>query len=243
MLITIVIIANFVVGILLGLTSIAGFLLPMLYVSLSYSVQESLALSFTAFCISGILGSYNYYKKGQLRIRYGIQLGLASAVGAVIGVYLNSFIDDSIVKILLYSVVLFSGISILFRKDKEHTVSKTPSLWITLLLGFTTAIVCALSGAGGPILVMPLLVVFGFKIREAIALALFDSIFIAIPSSIGYFMQCNIQDIWVVLIAASIAHGIGVYFGSRHSEHVPQALIKKVVAVSSICIAIWKLFG
>ena len=44
------------------------------------------------------------------------------------------------------------------------------------------------SSAGGPILVMPILVVLGFRIREVIAIALFDSIFIAIPSSVGYLL-------------------------------------------------------
>ena len=238
-----VIIANFVVGMLIGLTSIAGFLLPLLYVSLAFSVQEALALSFVSFCISGILGSYNYYRKGQLDLGYGIKLGCASAIGAIIGVYLNTFIKDDIIKILLYSVVLFSGISILFRKDKENVTDCKPPLVITLLLGFFTAIVCALSGAGGPILVMPILVVLGFRIREAIAIALFDSIFIAIPSSVGYLMQCQVEPILLVLICATLAHGFGVYFGSLYSEKVPQALIKKVVAITSICIALWKLFG
>ena len=114
----IIIIVNFIVGGLVGLTGVAGFLLPMLYVSLGYNVREALALSFFAFLVCGIIGSINYYKHKQLDISFGTKLGISSFIGAVLGVYLNSMIDDSAVKILLYMVVLLSGISILLRKDK-----------------------------------------------------------------------------------------------------------------------------
>ena len=155
----IIIIVNIIVGCLVGLTGVAGFLLPMLYVSLNYNVKEALALSFFAFLVCGVIGSINYYKHKQLDISFGIKLGISSLFGACLGVYLNSMIDESIVKILLYMVVLLSGISILLRKDRESLNNKTPNIFITILIGFVTAIVCALSGAGGPILVMPLLVV------------------------------------------------------------------------------------
>lgn len=239
----IIIIANIIVGGLVGLTGIAGFLLPMLYVSLGYQVREALALSFFAFLISGIIGSINYYKHKQLNISFGIKLGFSSFFGAILGVYLNSIIDDSVIKILLYLVVLLSGISILFRKDKESSENKTPNTLIVILMGIITASICALSGAGGPILVMPLLVVLGVKIKEAIAVALFDSIFIAIPSVVGYISGCYSESLLIVLLISSSAHGIGVFLGSKYSVKVNHLIIKRSVAIISIIVALYKLFS
>ena len=49
--------ANLVVGALVGLCGVAGFLLPMFYTTgLGMSVTEGLALSFAAFIVSGALG-------------------------------------------------------------------------------------------------------------------------------------------------------------------------------------------
>lgn len=239
----IIIIANIIVGGLVGLTGIAGFLLPMLYVSLGYQVREALALSFFAFLVSGVIGSINYYKHKQLNISFGIKLGISSFIGAILGVYLNSIIDDSVIKILLYLVVLLSGISILFRKDKESIENKTPNTLIVILMGVITASICALSGAGGPILVMPLLVVLGVKIKEAIAVALFDSIFIAIPSVIGYISGCYSESLLIVLMISSFAHGIGVFLGSKYSVKVNHLIIKRSVAIISIIVALYKLFS
>lgn len=234
---------NLVVGGLIGLTGIAGFLLPMLYVFLGYRVQEALSLSFVAFMISGILGSITYYKRGQLKLSIGNRLGFFSLIGATIGVYLNSYLSDELIKILLYLVVLFSGLSILFRKDHESKDKSYPDLKTCFWLGIITACVCALSGAGGPILVMPLLVLMHVSIRESVALALYDSIFIAIPSIIGYFLQCDVFSLVPVLFISAIAHGIGVVFGSVNAQKVDAKIIKKIVAVGSIFIALYKLFS
>lgn len=238
----IIIIVNFIVGGLVGLTGVAGFLLPMLYVSLNYNVREALALSFFAFLVCGIIGSINYYKHGQLNIKFGTKLGISGFLGAIFGVYLNSMIDDSIVKILLYMVVLLSGISILLRKDKKNLKNKTPNSAVVIIIGITTAAVCALSGAGGPILVMPLLVVLGIGVRQAIAIALFDSVFIAVPSVIGYLNGNCSKTLLFTLAVSSFFHGIGVFLGSKYSVKVNQVIIKRSVAVISIFVALYKLF-
>ena len=43
-------------------------------------------------------------------------------------------------------------------------------LWFWLAFGAVTGLICALSGAGGPILVMPLLVVFGVPVKTAVGI-------------------------------------------------------------------------
>ena len=80
------ILLNFVVGGCIGLTGIAGFLLPMFYAGfLDMPSSASLALSFAAFLISGILGSVNYYKSGNLDLKTAGVLSAGSFVGALAG--------------------------------------------------------------------------------------------------------------------------------------------------------------
>lgn len=246
----IVIASNLVVGALVGLCGVAGFLLPLVYTGpLGMEVTEGLALSFAAFILSGALGSANYKKAGSLDIPFGIRLSAGSLAGALLGVKLNLVIPESAVKILLYLVVLLSGISILLRKEKAgagsdakpdgYQISK--HLPATLALGFVTGMICSMSGAGGPVLVMPLLAVLGINIRTAVGVALFNSIFIGIPACIGYMMQCSLSKIFPVMAAALLFHGIGVTFGSKNAVRINQVLLKKGIGVFSILIALWKL--
>ena len=170
--------ANMAVGGCIGICGIAGFLLPMLYTGgLGFDVTYALALSFLAFLVSGIIGSFNYYKAGNLDVKMSLKLGIGSLIGAIAGVFLQSMIEKSTAKTILYLVVLFSGASILVRmwneKRKAASAASNESpdssepvrsksiadhMGFLIFLGITTGAICSLSGAGGPVLVMPLLV-------------------------------------------------------------------------------------
>lgn len=151
-------------------------------------------ISFAAFLISGILGSVNYYKSGNLDLKTAGVLSAGSFVGALAGVKINLLIPADTMKIILYLIVLLSGISILLRKDKPGNTEKkaVQSVPFYLVLGAVTGAVCAVSGAGGPVLL--------------------------------------------------VAHGIGVFAGSKNATKSNQTLLKRIVAVASIAIACIKLF-
>lgn len=246
--------ANMAVGGCIGICGIAGFLLPMLYTgALGFDVTYALALSFLAFLVSGIIGSRNYYKAGNLDVKMSVKLGLGSLIGAVGGVFLQSMIEKSTAKTILYLVVLFSGASILVRmwnekksqgkKEPAETKEKvlTDNVVFLVLLGIVTGAICSLSGAGGPVLVMPLLVACGVSARIAVGVALFDSVFIAVPACVGYLSRIDWMSILGLLALIIITHGIGVWLGSRFAGKVPVKGLKIFVAVFSVCIAIYML--
>lgn len=238
---------NLLVGLCIGFTGIAGFLLPMFYTGfLGMPASQALALSFAAFLISGVLGSVNYYKSKNLELRAACILSAGSFAGALVGVKINLLIPEDIIKIILYVVVLLSGISILLRKDKKKASEdkkRNGQIMLYLILGLVTGAVCAASGAGGPVLVMPLLTLLGFPAHTAIGISLFDSIFIALPAIAGYFYNADFgQNMWPVIALILIVHGVGVFAGSKNASRINQVLLKRIVAVGSIAIACLKLF-
>lgn len=251
----IIAIANLLIGAFIGISGVAGFLLPMLYTGLlAYSIPKALALSFLAFIISGALGSWNYHRQGNLDVRFSLVLSAGSLVGAIGGVFIQSFIAPSQAKLLLYAVVFLSGLSILLRKEgkagsgsdaapktaKRSLLDSTP---FTVIFGLVTGAVCSLSGAGGPVLVMPLLVSFGMNIRTAIGVSLLNSVFIGIPACIGYFAQSPIAEMPALIAVSAIAHGIGVILGSRQAHRVKQRPLKLCIAVFSVLLSAYMIFS
>lgn len=249
--IALILLLNLAVGVCIGLTGIAGFLLPMFYTGfLGMPAAEALALSFSAFLISGILGSVTYYKEGNLEIRPAVVLSAGSLLGALAGVRVNLLIPEDVMQIILYVVVLVSGISILLRSSGKEGKQGNPAalsrgrLVFYFLLGIVTGAVCAASGAGGPVLVMPLLTLLGFPAHTAVGMSLFDSIFIAMPAAAGYLWHgAEEQEMFLLLIPVLIAHGIGVAVGSKNAKKIDQTALKRIVAVGSIAIALVKLLG
>ena len=231
-----ILLLNLLVGACIGLTGIAGFLLPMFYTGfLGMPAGESLALSFSAFLISGVLGSVTYYRQGNLDLKPAVILSAGSLPGALAGVWVNLLIPEDVMQMILYIVVLVSGIS------RQMTVAGTKAV-LFFLLGVATGAVCAASGAGGPVLVMPLLTLIGFPAHTAVGISLFNSVFIALPAAGGYLWSgAENTEMFLLLIPVLIAHGIGVAFGSRNAEKIDPAMLKRIVAAASIAIALIKL--
>ena len=150
-----VVLVNIVVGLLVGWSGIAGFLLPMFYTGyLRYLVPEALALSFAAFGISGVIGAISYYQTKDLPLKPAVVLSIGSFVGAILGVWLNYLIPTSTAKLILFAVVFISGVSILVRErhsrkvtDFEVVENKAINSWRLVIIGFLTGTICALSGA------------------------------------------------------------------------------------------------
>ena len=145
---------------------------------------------------------------------------------------------------IFYSLIMgvLAGPEVLkiFNRKEVKAAAELPA-GICVAFGLVTGALCALSGAGGPILVMPLLVVFGVPVKTAVGVALFNSIFIAIPSCIGYSLQCDPAEMAVLLAVSMISHGIGVWAGSRNTSFLKPKALKKGVAVFSVLLAVFKL--
>lgn len=88
---------------------------------------------------------------------------------------------------------------------------------------------------------LPILILLGINVHNAIGISLFNSIFIGIPSAIGYMLNSNVSIIAEFLPIALFGHGIGVFIGSKNTQRINQDILKKVVGVFSIIIALYKL--
>ena len=236
----------FGVGLSIGICGVAGFLLPIFFLgSCGFTAPESLFLSFGCFLISGVLGAWKYKQMGELTVGAALPLGLSSLTGSLLGALLGQSFVSAHVKTVLYIVVLLSGIMIFVQEAlgrKRTAGEKTLGIGVLIPLGFVTAIICALSGAGGPVLVMPLLVVLGMSVRSAVGTALFDSVFIALPALFVYGRQGLTGSLLLPMTAAFLAHAGGILLGSQLAERVPQLPLKWGIALFSILFSLWMLF-
>ena len=242
------VLANAIVGFIVGACGISGFLLPMFYAALTdFEVGEYLAISYWAFILSGLLAMVGC-KEGISREKKTLGwLCVASAIGAVFGVKLNSFISPQNVKLILYVVVLLAGISIIImgRKNKKAKEEKRSQLLdsrlIMFLFGLVTATVCAIGGSGGPILVMPLLAAMGMEVHAAMAVGLLDSLFVSVPAFVGYINGVDLKSLTAYMIAIAISYGGCTLLGRFFSSRVPSAPLKKAVGIFSVIISIYML--
>lgn len=225
----IILLSNLFVGVLLGISSIGGFLLPLIFVGfLDLPLRDSLALSFLSFAVAGLIGAYYYWKSGNMDVKLAMYLSIGSIPGALIGVKLNVLIPDHTAKLLLYLFIFVSGVALFLKSKKgnrnESSKAQKSKLLENkasiLMIGLISAAICSLTGAGGPILLVPLLSNLGISIRVAVGVCLLNSVVIAIPSVFGYFQYSNMENFSLLLVASVAGQIIGTLTGSFFSNKV-----------------------
>ncbi|WP_077622470.1 sulfite exporter TauE/SafE family protein [Sediminibacillus massiliensis] len=242
-LVAFILFSNFFVGILLGISSIGGFLLPLIFVGfLQLPLRDSLALSFFSFAVAGLIGAYYYWKAGNMDVKLATYLSIGSIPGALIGVKLNVLIPDDTAKLLLYLFVLLSGISLLVKNKNSNNngpngITKSrilDSKASILIIGLISAAICSLTGAGGPILLVPLLSNLGISIRVAVGVCLLNSVVIAIPSVFGYFQYTDMDNFAILLAASILGQIIGTMIGSFLSNKVKLNHLSVSIALLTV---------
>lgn len=235
-LLSILIVANLLVGTSIGVSGIGGFFLPVVYTTLlGMNIRDALLFSFSAFLVSGLIGAFRYGKLGYIRKSLALRLVAGCLIGAVIGVRINFLLPADYVKGLLYFVVLASGISLLIKQqEKERVNPYLENPIFVFALGLITGLLCSMSGAGGALILVPVLVALGEKTRYAVGMGILASVFISIPSSIGYFAQSRMEGGLILLLIALVFHGLGVYLGSKFAQAINQNILRQAIAFLSI---------
>ena len=240
---------NIVVGAFIGMTGVAGFLLPIFYMNVcQFTNVQSLFLSFITFIISGCMGSWYYYKTEQIDLAVVKKLGIGNIAGAIIGALSLSYLSAQYAKTLLYVIVLLSGIWMLTSRNNKQSSDKQTSRLVgnSVFLcsaGAVIAFISTISGAGGPVLSIPCFSALGMNPKKAVGIGLCSSIFISFTATVIYFFKVDIFGIIGILLLASVSHGIGLLIGTRIAGKLNTVFLKKIIIFGSIGISLFMLHG
>jgi len=117
----------------------------------------------------------------------------------------------------------------------RETTSKSLPL---LLLGLLVGVVTGLLGAGGGFLIIPSLVLF---LRLPMKIAVGTSLLIiGINSFLGFlFSFKQFEYDWTILIIFTVLAICGIFIGSKLSERIPGAALKKGFGWFVLAMAVW----
>jgi uncharacterized membrane protein YfcA len=174
-----------------------------------------------------------------LKIENGITLPvcLGPLVFAFPGARLNAGSPAPVLNILLACIIIFAGAYALFPA-KERTSVRQPGdrKQLVLLLGIGSGVGFAsgLTGVGGPVLSVPVMVIAGFHPLTSIAASQVIQIAAASSGSFGNALSGNIHfDLawWVTLVELA-----GAALGAHLAHSMPTRILKKIVSL--VCIVV-----
>jgi len=226
------------VGVLVGGVGIGGILLvPILTFILSIDVHVAVAAAMFSYIFSGIVGTVIYAQKRSIKWKMAFWLFVSAAPAAFLGAYASSIIPAKGLEFVIATLVVFAGMNALRSQDKGNQKPPLLSPATLMATGAVTGIGSALSGTGGPLVLVPLLVWMRQPALMAVGLSQAVQLPIAIMATGGNYIYGFVD----IRIGGVIAIGLiaGVTAGARLAHIVSQALLQRIVAWVLVVVGIF----
>lgn len=218
-----VLLAALPVGVLVGTVGIGGLLLPALLAQVTGDAHGAAATSSFAFLFTGVVAAVVLARGRTLPRRLALVLALAAAPGAVLGALVNGTVPDTVLVGVLAAVTLGSGIQHLWPHRRPPGTRTELPVGVAVAVGLAVGFGSALTGTGGPVLLVPVLLALDVALLETIALGLFVQLPIVSFATAGYLVSGDVDVRWGT--ALGLVAAVGVVVGMVVARRVrPEGL-------------------
>ena len=218
------------IGALIGGVGIGGvLLLPAMKYLGGFELHQLIPACMLAYLVTGLIGASVYARQGSINWRLAFLVCIGALPGAYLGAFLLPHISPVILETAIALLIFIAGLDALMKKrattESGHQVSD-PGF---LLIGFATGIGSALSGTGGPLLLIPVLLWRKVTVLTAIGLAQAIMIPISTSATLGNFLHGQVD--FTLGIFLGLLLGAGSFVGAKVAHTLPISLLKNIVAV------------
>ncbi|MFO7544735.1 MAG: sulfite exporter TauE/SafE family protein [Trueperaceae bacterium] len=225
-----VLVAGVATGGLIGAVGVGGVLIaPLLVLLAGYEPHLAVATASWSFLFTGIVGAIAYARRGNLDGRAAVRVVATVVPAAVVGAWTNAHASSFALTVLLCLLVTTSGLRELLAPTPSVARAKPmPSGPILAGLGAVAGFVSALTGTGGPVVLVPLLLLLRVPALAAVGLSQVVQLPVAVFASLGYGLFGRI-DI-PMGTALGLTQAVGVLLGARLAHTLPSRRLGQVVA-------------
>ena len=147
------------VGALIGGIGIGGvFLVPILTYIFDVEVHMAIAAAMFSYLFSGLIGTSIYVRKRSINWNMALWLFAGAMPAAFMGALLASAVPARGLEFLIAALIVFAGGNALLTKVDEANQVRLLGPVQLVVIGVVTGIGSALSGTGGPLVLVPVLV-------------------------------------------------------------------------------------
>ncbi len=176
-----------VAGFAIGSTSIGGVLVvPALHQGLGLGIADAMAISSQAFCWTGLWVLLRLPRLGLDLLQRERVLLAAALLGAVLGAWLTTRVPAPWIRSWIGALALASGLYGLWQARARADSAASgdwPGASAQAALGLLVGVGSALSGTGGPVMLLPLLMLRRCAFERSVEVALVMQVPIALAAT------------------------------------------------------------
>ncbi len=220
-----------VVGILIGAIGIGGVLLvPMLTYVLGISIHVAIATAMFSYLFTGLVGAFEYARRGSVNWSKGLWLCLGGMPGGYLGAMTAWSTPGVVLEAVIGTLVFVSGLQALRPAPPQDAQGGQLKGSTLVLIGLFTGFASAITGTGGPLVLVPLLLWLKVPALMAVGLSQIIQIPIALLATGGNLIFGHV-DFTLGLFLSAILVG-GVVIGARVAHQVSRDTLKRIIAVA-----------
>ncbi len=222
-------------GLLIGCIGIGGVILvPALVFIGGIPIHRAIPAALLAYIVSGVVATAIFAREKSIRWSMAAWLCVAAAPAAFAGAWAVKNADARLLEVLIGLLTTVSGINSLRRTQRFESGKELIATPLLLLIGAGTGFASSLSGTGGPLVLVPILMALNLPVLTVIGLSQAIQLPIAVVGSLGNYLYGELD--WYLGCVLAFALMIGSWQGARLAHVVARDLLRRIVSLVLILI-------
>ena len=211
------------VGFLVGITGVGGILIPPALILFSgQETHMAMGTALASFLPVGVVGTVMYRRLGHIDWYKALPY-MAGSLAAWPGALLNARLPAGPLVAMLACIIMFAGLCAL-RPPKPGSGS---AFWQSgkgfFCIGAVTALLAGLTGAGGPVVSIPWMIIAGVSPMTAVGLAMPYQVTTALFGTIGNVADGHVD--FAILPYICLMALIGLFASIAMTKRIPTKVL------------------
>ena len=223
------------VGVIAGGVGMGGILLPpaLVYVG-GLDFHLAAATSMWAFLFPAAEGTFTYWRRRNVDWRMVAWAGAGIVPTALVGAWANVAFPESVPIAVLALLMIVTGAVNLLRSPVEQVRHfEAPTL---LAVGAFVGFGSALTGTGGPVLLVPILLLLRTRVRVDVGAGMAVSLVVTASSTAGYVYYGSVDFVLGTMLGLALVMGVVASALTAHAVRVTT--LQRIVAAALLCIGL-----
>lgn len=189
----------------------------------------------TIFSFATLFAASMYAYSGDIRKDLAVLLAAPTLIGTPIGVYFNQFMPEETFNLIIGVLAVLTGVIVTYREFNElnsiHDIdlNEKSGKITTVVIGILVGFIGGLTGIGGPALSIPILVIVGIPVLEAIGAGLVQGFFVTTSTAANYINSGKISTSLLLIMGAPYV--LSQIFGWYYAQNTDTRKLKIIVSL------------
>lgn len=218
-------------GLMIGCVGIGGVILvPALAYLGGVPIHAAIAAAMAGYILTGAIGTLVFARNKSIRWDLSGALWLGAMPAALAGALAASMAPGRWLEGVIGATTLLSGIHALTaRSERDGDPARTLSSATLAGIGAVVGFISALSGTGGPLTLVPILMWLELPVLAVIGLAQAIQLPIALLATAGNLYAGTVDLVLGAILGIGLS--VGTWFGARLAHALPRKTLRGIVAV------------